>query len=407
VPTSGVVKTYTQKRVIESIRWMHHNLPVDSASVYLRGTSHNGFGALLTATIYSEEIAVVYGVVEPIALGTNGKTIFEQMWGIDTSGLKSDVINFKNGDTLTFSRLTDLQKMLPVNEQRSVPLIFDVHGKNDGTNGWNPGKVEWLDSLNNNHYGGAWYWDQRKHNGDGKNFTSEETLPDFLRYHTTKSYPAFSNCSINQNPGNGNKNNGDPYGALNGYLDFNDSITDEHCEYDVTVFVKDFYVGGVLDPNQYNTCTTDIAFRRLQHFAPANGVKVKWKNYDSTNAIIQSGSFTSNGKLMVIPNLIVNKSGNRIHLAITNCLKIDETIDSSDDNIDFIKTTSGYDAVIFSEKDENATLNVFDMMGRMTFVKNISLVSGSNTVEIPSPGNGIYLVEIKGEDFSVANKLMF
>jgi len=170
VPTSGVVKSYTQKRVIEAIRWMHHSMPVDSASIYVRGTSHNGYGALLTATIYSEEIAAVYAVVEPPEIGSNGVSIFEQMWGLDEVSLNSDVLDFKTGETLTFNKLTNLKKMLAVNKDRSMPLIFDVHGKNDHTNSWTPGKVAWLDSLNNNYYGGTWYWDQRQHNGDGKNF---------------------------------------------------------------------------------------------------------------------------------------------------------------------------------------------------------------------------------------------
>jgi len=77
-------------------------------------------------------------------------------------------------------------------------------------------------------------------------FTPDETNLDFLRFSTSKSYPAFSYCSINQNPGNGNVNNGDPYGAVNGYLDWDDnSISDQNCSYSINCFIKDFYVGGV------------------------------------------------------------------------------------------------------------------------------------------------------------------
>jgi hypothetical protein len=76
------------------------------------------------------------------------------------------------------------------------------------------------------------------HGGNGQNFLDDETLPDFLRYSLTKSYPAFSNCSINQNPGNGVPINGDPYGAINGYLDWDDDITDEECDYSINVMLR-------------------------------------------------------------------------------------------------------------------------------------------------------------------------
>lgn len=407
LPEYGIIKTYTQKRIIEAIRWTHHHFPVDSARVYLRGSSHNGFGALFTATLYPEEIAAVYGVVEPVAIGPNDREILEQMWGLGSSDLNSDVLNWETGEPIPFNKLSNLRQMLQINEQRSVPLYFDVHGKNDKTNVWSSGKVDWLDDLNSNHYGGTWYWDQREHGGDGKNFTADETLPAFLRYSTTKSYPAFTNCSVNHDPGNGSKTDGDPYGAYNGYLDFEDNIIDEECMYEVTVFVKDYYVGGVLDPEQYNTCKTDIAFRRLQNFNPGIGTVVKWENYNSSGNVIQSGSFPSNGKLMVIPELTIKKSGNRIQLTIPDCLRHETLPTGSNKEVDFIKTSNGYNAVIFSDNGETVTMNVYDMMGRRIFQKSVSLLSGSNTIEIPSHGNGIYLVEIGGRHFSVARKLFF
>src|SRR6185436_4917970 len=143
---------------------------------------------------------------------------------------------------------------------------------------WSEGKIKWMDSLEANHAGGAWYWDQREHGGDGANFISDETQPDFYRFAKNISYPAFSNCSINQDPGNGVPTNGDPYGAINGYLDWNDdNISDKSCQYIIHVFLKDFYVGGILDWEQYLTCTTDVTFRGLQKFNPPIGSDIQWK----------------------------------------------------------------------------------------------------------------------------------
>ena len=72
-----------------------------------------------------------------------------------------------------------------------------------------------------------------------------ETTPDYRRFYSNRSYPAFSYCSINQNPKLALPTDGDPYGAINGYLDWKDkSISDKPCGYSIKCFIKDLYVGG-------------------------------------------------------------------------------------------------------------------------------------------------------------------
>src|SRR4030095_9952696 len=185
---------------------------------------------------------------------TGNLPILKQMWGNSSSKLKTDITDWRTNQPLEFSDVTDMKVMLDINEKRSIPLIFDIHGKNDTKVLWSASKIEWYDSLQSNHIGGVFYWDQREHVGDGANFLPEETQPDFFRYAVNKSYPAFSNCSIDQNPGNGTKTNGNPYGALNGYLDWNDaSITDNAFDYSITCFVKNMYVGGTPISSQYDS----------------------------------------------------------------------------------------------------------------------------------------------------------
>ena len=412
IPTSGIVRTYFQKLYWQSIRWLESQVAIDTTRLYLKGSSETGFGALFTATYNPEKIAAVYAVDEPTA--TSAVTdLYKQMWGAPSSKLKTDLLQWNSTDTLTFADLKDQQKMFSKNEVRSLPLIYDIHGKNDVTVVWNSGKVAWLDSLDKSHIGGAWYWDQRDHGGGGKNFIDAEIQPNYYRFATNISYPAFSNCSINQNPGNGAPNNGDPYGAFNGYLDWHDdNISDNACNYTIHLFIKDFYVGGVLDPEQYATCKTDITFRRLQNFQPANGATIKWTNYDEVSgAKLQSGSLSYNGGLITLHNLTVNKAGNYIKLTIKNCsprIGDDETDDNpADPNLYFSKSPDGYTAHFDVIKNENVNVRIFDLMGRIVWERRTELVSGSNTFEVPSPGNGIFLVQVQGETFSEAEKLFF
>ena len=410
IPTSGIIKLYTQRRIMESVYWVEDQYPIDKTKVYLKGTSSSGYGALLTAMMYSEKIAAVYCVVEPNALSA-ATDAYKQMWGEASSQLKSDVVDWKTGDTLLFKDLTDIQKVLDNNEQRSLPLIFDVKGKNDVSVIWNEGKIRWMDSLESNRVGGAWYWDQRDHGGAGKNFENEETEPDYYRFATNKAYPAFSHCNIDQNPGNGTPGNGDDYGSHNGYLDWRDS-TDKECKYWVNVFVKDFYVSGVLDPEQYSTCTADITFRRLQKFKPTVGQKVQWKNFDHNGVKIQNGSFNYSGGLITIKNVTINKSGNLIKLKIENCsAKIgeedDDEIYTDSDPVSFIKTPSGYTAEVNSSHDQETTLRIYDLAGRLVREQSVQLAAGINEIEIASPGDGIYIVRLKGESFNRTEKLFF
>ncbi|MBK9731457.1 MAG: hypothetical protein IPO83_09225 [Chitinophagaceae bacterium] len=311
VPLTGTVNMYCQSRYIEAIRWAKKNLPVDSNRIYTKGTSATGFGALLTGLFYPNEITAVYSSVEPMfvkPIGSKGE-LYEQMWGSSTTNLSSDIRDPETGDQITVYQALDARTLLNIEKNVDLPLIFDVHGKKDVTVTWSSKIISWYDSLEFNKVGGVFYWDQRTHGGDGKNFLPEETTPDFFRYRTNKAYPAFSNCSINQDPGNGTPTSGDKYGAVNGYLDWEDSMTDQKCELTMHVFVKDFYVGGILDPEQYNTCKTDITFRRMQHFHPVEGQTIKWKNFDDTNTKIQSGNFVYNGGLITVKSLTVNKKG--------------------------------------------------------------------------------------------------
>jgi hypothetical protein len=416
-PTTGLIKLYSQKLYWQAINWLESQVTIDTTRLYLKGTSECGFGALLTAVLNPEKIAAVYACIEPTATGA-ANDLYKQMWGAGSSKLKTDMLAWNSSDTLTFNDIRNEQIMISKDKLRSMPLIYDVHGKQDVTVEWNSGKVAWLDSLESNRIGGAWYWDQRDHGGNGKNFNDDETQPNYYRFATNISYPAFSNCSVNQNPGNGTPSNGDQYGAINGYLDWQDNnIIDKKCTYTVHVFMKDFYVGGVFDPEQYSTCTTDMTIRRTQKFLPEMGSVIQWANYDEVTGVkLKHGNFTYNGGLITIPNLDINKTGNRIKLTIRNCSQ--RTIDDEDvaddvetNPVSFSKSPDGYTAHIDllnpDGSGENAQVLVFDLMGRMVWEKKATLINGTNTIEIPAPARGIFLVQVIGESFSQAEKLFF
>lgn len=411
VPAHGTVRTYPQKRYLESINWATSHFDIDTSMIYLVGVSAGGFGALLTASIIPEKIAAVYSIVEPIIIkpaGDEGNIDLPvQMWGMSTSDLLSDVDDPNTGDRLPVYTLMNMKKMAGVNKFLNVPLIFDVHGKNDPTVMWSDMLTNWYDSLQTNNYGGALYWDGRKHDGAKSDFLDMETTPDFFKYKTNLSYPAFSNCSVDDDYGNGNLNSGSDVGTVNGRLDWDD-ITDQKCSYSVHTFMNDLYIGGIHIPQQYSSCKADITLRRLQKFAPSVGDKINWTNYDNSGNKIQSGSLTYNGGLVTLKNITVKKSGNVVTATITNCGKAAHVSDAEQDsNVFFTRSGDGYSVNIECSVSEEGFLNLYDLLGRVVFHEKIYLSPGTNTYHVSAPGQGIYLVEVKSNSITHADKLFF
>lgn len=409
IPATGVVRTYSQNLYWEEIYWLESHFPIDTTRLYCKGSSSEGYGALLTAALAPEKIAAVYGIVEPNSTSASSD-IYKQMWGTAQAKLKTDRLKYGTGDTLLFTDMKDMQKMVNYNRLRSVPVIYDVHGKNDVTVAWNDGKIKWYDSLENNKVGGIRYWDQRSHGGAGNNFLPEETEPDYYRFATNVSYPAFSNCSVNQDPGNGIPNVGDPYGALNGYMDWNGSnIKDKTCLYNIHLLIKDFYVGGILDPEQYSTSTADVTIHRYQKFSPVTGTLIKWSNFDDVTGLkIQNGSFTYNGGLMTIPGVIIKKTGCQLKLKIPNCTpRLSDEFPEEEDGVTFQRTSGGYSIQLQLAKEERIQVVMIDLMGRIIRNESFSLAEGENSIFIAMAASGLYLVQLQGTSFTQTIKLFF
>ncbi|MFQ5808046.1 MAG: hypothetical protein ACE5JM_00380 [Armatimonadota bacterium] len=124
-----------------------------------------------------------------------------------------------------------------------------------------------------------------------------------------KSVPAFSNCSLDDNPGSGDPSDGDPFGQINGYLLWEyETVVDEPGRWEMTV-----YVTGDCPRDE---CTVDVTPRRLASFNPRPGEKLKWANTSfADDTEIQSGEVTADeAGLVTLAGTRVSKSRNRIRI---------------------------------------------------------------------------------------------
>lgn len=177
-----------------------------------------------------------------------------------------------------------------------------INGKKDATMGCTE-KVMWYDSANRNHVGGACFFDMREHDGTGR--TWDGLKYNLYRYAKNLSYPAFSYCSTNEDPGSGHADSGAAYGSVNGFLEWSDDIVDSPDRWEIKIFMKDLtkVLGGIeVAPD---SCTAWITPRRLQKFKPQPGTTVYYAAIHHGDTAFHD-SFTHDGTLLTVPDVPIS-----------------------------------------------------------------------------------------------------
>jgi hypothetical protein len=302
VPTSGIIYNYTSARVAHTVNWAIRNLPVDSTRTYMTGWSLGAIGALFNSVMIREKIAAIFIYCPRVDMSQWG--VLLGLWGTYETNLLTNE-GYRRNERLNASFLVSTNRL------NALPLMFTFCGKNDAI-GWQE-KIVFYDSLSANKHGGFHFWSMTDHMQTYYNSPWQPSLPNFsffTRYRTNLSYPAFTNCSINNNPGNGTPSNGDQIGSINGHLDWNDDIVDTTNRWEITLKLKDLSTiyGSDVAPD---SGTTDVTLRRLQAFRIPHGDRIYWENRRS-NIVVQRGSLPNDSGLVTIPGVKVYKDSCRL-----------------------------------------------------------------------------------------------
>ena len=137
-----------------------------------------------------------------------------------------------------------------------------------------------------------------------------------IRFRRDRSVPAFGNCSLDDNLGEGDLKSGEPFGQVNGYLVWRSaSIVDEPGLYEITVWLWGGDSRG-RDPAPRETCTVDLTPRRCRRFKPEPGTRFAWMNLDlRSGKAVQTGRVPADEHgLVTVKGLIVTKGRHRIVL---------------------------------------------------------------------------------------------
>jgi len=295
----------------------------------------------------------------------------------------------------------------------SFPIVFTFCGKKDWNVGWGE-KIPVYDVMNTAHLGGHHFWSWADHQQIFTYDPWKPTFPNFsffTRYRTNLSYPAFSNCSINDNPGNGDAADGASVGSINGHLDWNDNIVDSTARWEITLRLKDLATtsGADIAPD---SATTDVTLRRLQAFHAPRHSMVAWEN-KRRGLVVQQGSFAYDSGLVTIPAVKVYKDSSRLVVSwyITGAVADGFTVPSrylleqNYPNPFNPATMISYHLPVAN----NVRLVVHDLLGREVVVLvNGKKDPGKYEVKFDGTGlsSGVYVYRLQAGDFVQSKKLI-
>ncbi|MEI7802065.1 MAG: alpha/beta hydrolase-fold protein, partial [Bacteroidota bacterium] len=306
VHASGVVRAYTIRRVLHTIDWVTKHFNIDTSRIYLTGISMGAIGARTIAFLYPEKFAAVVMNVPKF-----------NFYSLPELSLLTDMKNPSSGNYLTGYQARCIDYLLHEDLNLSHPFMIATNGKNDFVVGWSE-KPVFYDSANVNLLGGAYYWDLKAHNGVGHNWKTNYS-PNFFRFRNDCSYPAFSNCTSNGNPGNGSPADGDSVGTINGRIGWCDNITDLPSRYSIilkTMTLINQNLSGLFPA--LDSAVADVTLRRVQHFHPPDGTTIYWVNKKNGGQVIQHGCFVFNEGLMTVTAIrIFNESDTLIFSTAT------------------------------------------------------------------------------------------
>lgn len=299
----GVVRPYTQTRIFSMLDWVATKWDVDLTRTHVAGNSMGGSGAVMTAIRHPDEVAWAVGWVgvhvphlSPRFAKSYSRAYGEKEWGIQ----------FEDG-TPVWDFYNDAW-YLRAHPRAEVGLICFSNGKNDNAIGWEQA-VEFHRALQETRRPHIFVWGQGGHGQRAKLPISlrDRQMPMDLRI--DQSQPAFTRCSLDDDPGNGDPQHGDAKGQSNLYLFWETrNVVDTAERWEMTV--------GLVRQAPNDACTVDVTPRRLQQLTPKPGQQFVWTNTSlASGELLQTGEVTADGDgLLTLPKVKVGKGLNRIRI---------------------------------------------------------------------------------------------
>jgi pimeloyl-ACP methyl ester carboxylesterase len=323
-PTSGDVVDYTMRRVIFTLEWARSTLPVDTTRVYAIGYSMGAIGAVFTALRRPDLIAGVMVAVglfdfsfesDPNAacafnVGRVQRQSCDHLWGT----VPEDLPTPEGVHAFDLLSSNCLARMLAQAGQ-AVPPIVAFNGRYDSTTGWAE-KPIFYRTMRQQREGGMFFFDNRTHAGGAPAAWAPMmgTFGYVHRYRSDRSFPAFSNCSLDSDPGDGRATSGDSVGTINGYLEWDTTTVVDHAYvWGTTLTLRSLSTRWATLPAP-DSVLVDVTPRRLQSFKILPMRPVSYSlSYGSNGSVFRTGEALADANgVVTIPGVTVYRGGTRI-----------------------------------------------------------------------------------------------
>ena len=308
----GTPTNYSERRLLTIISWAKKHLGIDPNRVYCHGGSMGGCGGMSFAFRHPEIFAAINAHVPIVAYNEGDPARGRKLgWHSNTYRLVGfcGPLSLKCSDGVTLKDRLD-SRLFARSHPGDLPFLVIANGRNDASIPWH-NNPDFYRALQEMRHGCMIAWNDGSHPETRKKLPPEfkrwTGFERLSRFALNKSYPAFSNCSKNGDPGNGDSTDGDVVGYMNLGLNWKD-VKDTPRRYETTVFWE-------LDPKEL-PLSVDVTPRRIQAFKLKPGDKCAAVNMDASGKEVQRVTLTADAHgLVTFPGFhVTSAKGNRLVL---------------------------------------------------------------------------------------------
>lgn len=419
-PANAVVVPYTLRRLDWTIDWLIHDseLAMDSTRIAIMGNSMGGTGTLLLSRWRPNRFSAASSFVPPHYTPETAGRLF----GTTQTNLKTTEVG-PDGDTLRVNDFFDASvRISPV--QRDYCLTRIYRGRCDDAAEWGAQHVQLFNTLNDLGIGVHLYWDNRDHTASDWDTDDPQTTCNDIgqwvspnrtercevsyqsKFRSNQSYPGFSNDDQDVNSpgiqpelGNGDINDGAPWGTWSGYYDWEvNTIKDTVNRWECTLFL----VGQsdvAIDNYPGDSARCDVSVRKPQLFLPQSSQTLNWRLIDlSDNSTLQSGTIAPDENGVVkVDNLMITKEPNLRRLIIETPSTLGDT--QVGNTIDRIHIYPNPASAFVQIKTDDTQLKSFELLNAI----GQSVLSGAISdpvISLQSLPNGFYTLIISDNNFN-------
>ncbi len=267
-----MIHLFTQKRVVWTLDWMQSKLGAahDKERVYAVGGSMGAMGSIFLAGEIPERLAAV--LCRNANFDLAAPDIANPWFVQDLLGTFSQNLKLPSG--LAVYDRANASFMATANIGQDWPIVRTLNGRNDETVGWMATR-NFYDAMKLAYRPAVHYFDDHIHGPHGYWYPLHDTL---LRrtFAERLSRPTlrFSDFSLDQKYGDGQRLNGDLIGSVNGYVDY-DPLTVQREPLGI-VFDVALRGGIVLDAATAEVGTVRMTPRRTGQPALEQGMLVHY-----------------------------------------------------------------------------------------------------------------------------------